>query len=667
MRLAGLILSGMCLSPLSNIRAIATPPRPSAPPPGNNISAYQIVYRGDYRDPSRVRDAGGFRPNALGWQSVDRVYTMDHHYQGGPRGCNATGQRHVTAYVSVVVNPWMAASYGRWIYEIRATPNFFLSGSSTDYNIYALGGVQWRQIRRYGLTNQESFVEEMLQGNPEYEENLYDFSHLAPLCHVRSDFPYQLQSGEPDTSISSSSDNKRKSQRERYPARCAANETMRSTEMLALVGPFPHTRRQWRFNMHRPHSSAPAEPEISSGEQIAARELQSFIDMGPERLNEMYPYGGTVVEELLRSVPWSACASVALSYKWHGPRQVEPPPSNASGQHESDGCCRAATVLRNKIADLPGAVLRTCTRLSALKFGIQLSDSWLSGTWDTLILAFGDGEAHKIASSPGRGFHEWQNISMQRTFKSDVVALDHLTRIRIFQEPTSVLVHDKWDLVGVKLKARCADSLTELHLDKLQSENIESFRPVVRHGVAWLAWSNKIDPKKDWVTHIDCSHFKAIEIELRLAKSSKELKLEDLFLSFVNEGIGRNTVTARTKSFNMDNLLVTQLKRTFSRSPVPVRDIKYFGVYSHAQQAPIPSWWKTIGLTVKGYCAGSNNVALFDKYAKNGEKFERKDSPSDDRHEVLMEDWRWATAETEAKAKTHEPSENWLFGRTHGA
>ncbi|GJN85715.1 hypothetical protein PLIIFM63780_009286 [Purpureocillium lilacinum] len=584
MRLAGLILSGMCLSPLSNIRAIATPPRPSAPPPGNNISAYQIVYRGDYRDPSRVRDAGGFRPNAIGWQSVDRVYTMDHHYQGGPRGCNATGQRHVTAYVSVVVNPWMAASYGRWIYEIRATPNFFLSGSSTDYNIYALGGVQWRQIRRYGLTNQESFVEEMLQGNPEYEENF-----------------------------------------------------------------------------------APAEPEISSGEQIAARELQSFIDMGPERLNEMYPYGGTVVEELLRSVPWSACASVALSYKWHGPRQVEPPPSNASGQHESDGCCRAATVLRNKIADLPGAVLRTCTRLSALKFGIQLSDSWLSGTWDTLILAFGDGEAHKIASSPGRGFHEWQNISMQRTFKSDVVALDHLTRIRIFQEPTSVLVHDKWDLVGVKLKARCADSLTELHLDKLQSENIESFRPVVRHGVAWLAWSNKIDPKKDWVTYIDCSHFKAIEIELRLAKSSKELKLEDLFLSFVNEGIGRNTVTARTKSFEMDNLLVTQLSRTFSKSPVPVRDIKYFGVYSHAQQAPIPFWWKSIGLTVKGHCAGSNNVALFDKYAKASEKHERKDSSSDDRHEIPMEDWRWATAETEAKAKTHGSSDTWLFGGTHGA
>ncbi len=55
--------------------------------------------------------------------------------------------------------------------------------------------------------------------------------------------------------------------------------------------------------------------------------------MGPERLNEMYPYGGTVVEELLRSVPWSACASVALSYKWHGPRQVEPPPSNASGMN----------------------------------------------------------------------------------------------------------------------------------------------------------------------------------------------------------------------------------------------------------------------------------------------------------------------------------------------
>lgn len=77
-------------------------------------------------------------------------------------------------------------------------------------------------------------------------------------------------------------------------------------------------------------------------------------------------------------------------------------------------------------------------------------------------------------------------------------------------------------------------------------------------------------------------------------------------------------------------------------------------------------WGFPTGLTVKGYCAGSNNVALFDKYAKNGEKFERKDSPSDDRHEILMEDWRWATAETEAKAKTHEPSENWLFGGTQG-
>ena len=189
---------------------------------------------------------------------------------------------------------------------------------------------------------------------------------------------------------------------------------------------------------------------------------------------------------------------------------------------------------------------------------------------------------------------------MRRTFKSDVVARNHLTQMRIFQELTSSIAHDKWTLQGVKLRGRCADSLTELHLDKFQSENVESAHPHQRFGVSWLAWAGTIEPTKDWRTHVDCSHFKTIEVELRTPKSARDVKLDDLYVRFENEGIGRNTVNAKMETGDRGHFRVVTLRRKFGDDPTPVRDIKYFVVYSRSKQRPVPAWRDKIGVSTRG-------------------------------------------------------------------
>ncbi|UNI18691.1 hypothetical protein JDV02_004946 [Purpureocillium takamizusanense] len=636
MHLARLVTLAICLlwaagNNNSSAGAVSTkPPRSRHRWPPGYDPGYLIVYRGDNRSPAQIREAGGFRP-LPGWQSQERAFVMDNNYRRGAAGCDPDPDpSHVTAYVSLVTSPRVAAGHGRFVYEIRATPNFFLSGDSTSHEVYALGGVQWRQIRRYGQTNrQHAYSEVDMLGNSDYDENLYDHSRLRLLCRVCAFFPSQLQSGEPDGGADEDTSS---------PARRAAYRLMQTTEIKALAGSFPHTPVPGRFNMHGPFPGARQAPPNSGSERAVSEQLQFFIDLGPQTLSRIFPYGDRLIEEIFEGISWDACPAVNLPHPGPGGSHLRRSLFRTNENDSADGCCQATAALRGNIERLSAGAARNCTSLSALKFGLQLSDQWFAGTWDSLVVAFGAGETHGIASSPNTGFHEWQNIDMQRVFKSDVVPLHHLT----------------------KLRGRCADSLTELHLDRLQSENVKSYRPQVQHGVPWVAWSKDIDPSKDWATYIDCSHFKAIEVELRVPKSSSVV-VEDLFVNFENEGINRNAVTARTKSFEKDHHVVTVLRRRFSQNPVPVRDIKHFGVYSLPKQEPIASWWKTIGLTVKGHCAGSNNVALFDKYTETRDKPEHRDLMSNDEREILMTDWRWATPETETELGTRAPSDFWLF------
>ncbi|UNI24787.1 hypothetical protein JDV02_010511 [Purpureocillium takamizusanense] len=147
----------------------------------------------------------------------------------------------------------------------------------------------------------------------------------------------------------------------------------------------------------------------------------------------------------------------------------------------------------------PSARQKQCTHFSELTFGIQLGDGPHDGTQDTLVLAFNDDQRHTIASGPARRFHAWQEINMKRTFNANKVPLSNLTMVQIFQEHEGARPdNDHWKLQGIKLKGRCAGSLSERLLDKFQSENKQSPRPQVSWLIGKPSWTGRIDPGKDW-------------------------------------------------------------------------------------------------------------------------------------------------------------------------
>ncbi|PHH86124.1 hypothetical protein CDD83_10685 [Cordyceps sp. RAO-2017] len=73
---------------------------------------------------------GGFQPQGEGWQNYHESFSISRHIEAGPSGCfleEAEGNPNFefrTAYVSTTTQQ-VVASYGTWLYEIRATPNMF--------------------------------------------------------------------------------------------------------------------------------------------------------------------------------------------------------------------------------------------------------------------------------------------------------------------------------------------------------------------------------------------------------------------------------------------------------------------------------------------------------------------------------------------------------------
>ncbi|RDA84586.1 putative heat-labile enterotoxin [Ophiocordyceps camponoti-leonardi (nom. inval.)] len=162
-----------------------------------------FVYRGDDRTPWEVREAGGFRPWGEGWED-ESFFRIDRHYNAGPSGCGRQDFDDPaffwrTAYVSLAMDRYKASTYGVWLYEIRATPNI-LDGGNADGEVMALGGVHWRQIRRYTQMRDRTGLEDrvddsMWLDNPDYDFDLYERSPSAALCGLSMDYPDELESG----------------------------------------------------------------------------------------------------------------------------------------------------------------------------------------------------------------------------------------------------------------------------------------------------------------------------------------------------------------------------------------------------------------------------------------------------------------------------------------
>lgn len=210
-----------------------------------------FVYRADGRSPQEIRNSGGFQPQGPDWHNYEDALSINRHYDAGPNGCglddsDTPGFVFRTAYVSVARTTATALRYGSWIYEIRATPNMLGADGFAEDEVFALGGVQWRQIRRFAPVRDpgsDGRVEESAWvNNADYDLELYERSRNAADCRITEEddtrFPRALIGGTDPYSDSDSDDES--NEVDGYDRRRqAAIGFFDDLAMFALVGDFP--------------------------------------------------------------------------------------------------------------------------------------------------------------------------------------------------------------------------------------------------------------------------------------------------------------------------------------------------------------------------------------------------------------------------------------------
>lgn len=639
MRLASIITAAAPLA-LHALPGVAQAAALERRQPGNGLPG-SYVFRGDGRYPAEIRVDGGLRPQGGDYHNDDEAFSTARHFYAGPNGCglddfDTPGFVFRTAYVSLAHELEVAETYGDWLYEARATPNILDEGYP-ESEVFALGGIHWRQIRRYrqlrdlrgNATPNSGWID-----NPEYDAATYNNPQLAPLCYVTTDVPHELQGwDEDDDGVSDTSE----ADDDRFQA---AMEFMDNLEMDALVGDFPFEWRRYDtpanpaavpgrpLEMQPPAVDAGEDegepPGVRVGVRVRAAQLTvqrpgmhllaHYLSMGPVLLDQMFPRAHEVVEELARDVQRQGACALPHFYSTRalGPRggmfsphdhgrHHGPPPgalADASPAPAKDGhgCCRAAANLRKALISGPGMLYNACTHFDALEFYIRLGNWDYQGTWDSLIADFGNGSKHTIVSSPDPGFEAWQRIDLQQTFGEATVPVARLQSIGIIQMHDATFGNDRWFLRSIQLEGRCAGSLTRRALYKFNNINDSPDASNAAWGKGETVWSGKIEPRDDWRTPILCDAFSKLQVDFTMSNAVDAGTWDDLYLRFGSEDPDRDVLIAEKPSHGDSFSREVSLRRVFGKSPVPVREIRYFNVHSHAHMPGWDAdWWKMGG------------------------------------------------------------------------
>ncbi|RDA89834.1 putative heat-labile enterotoxin [Ophiocordyceps camponoti-saundersi (nom. inval.)] len=312
--------------------------------PAPSDAVGEFVYRRDYRGPNVIKQAGGFRPQGADWELDEEAFSIDHHYRAGPNGCELDGDDDATssfrtAYVSVSRGLVTSASYGRWVYEIRATPNILddqWPESYPDGEVFALGGIPWPQVKRYArikYPNASRPIDESdWKLNPGYDRWLYERPTYAPAYKVSTDFPRALSLGEVGDEQGGFL---------RRPLYHTAQRYVADTASV-LVGSFPLSFKSDEQVPEQSPSDVTKKKNRRFIKDQVSHELQQFINMTDAQLNDFFPDGREMLRGLLPdgNMDQRRCAAVL--------RPAGTDKKSAKEQPSGNSCCLLVASLREK-------------------------------------------------------------------------------------------------------------------------------------------------------------------------------------------------------------------------------------------------------------------------------------------------------------------------------
>ncbi|PHH79111.1 hypothetical protein CDD80_5577 [Ophiocordyceps camponoti-rufipedis] len=304
------------------------------PEPGGSVPARRhpnppaaqegFVYLGHEMDPRTVRNHGGFQPQGAGWEHDEEAFSIDHHYSAGPNGCDLNG----------------SGVSGNWLYEIRATPNMLDDQWPEPYpdgEVFALGGILWKQVRRYARilhSIENTFNLTTWTNNSDYHGRLYEDSALASMCRVSVEFPRALAWGEVGDAQAQWLERPLFHTAERFMDDVALN----------LVGSLPLDFSSYGVNESFPGSSQGDLSERQVADQRVEHELQ-HLGPGGEHLDVFIREGRESLQALIEDGHMNQ-AGCAAWLRPQGP--MEKRAEEHQEQPQSDSCCKVAAAFRKE-------------------------------------------------------------------------------------------------------------------------------------------------------------------------------------------------------------------------------------------------------------------------------------------------------------------------------
>ncbi|TWU71617.1 hypothetical protein ED733_000868 [Metarhizium rileyi] len=269
-----------------------------------------------------------------------------------------------------------------------------------------------------------------------------------------------------------------------------------------------------------------------------------------------------------------------------------------------------------------------CSQLYDLSLGFQLLDGSGDGTWDSIVLSFGDGlPEHIITEGPSAGFHEWQQVNLKRIFGSEKIRLDQIKKLSLLTRVTHWWIGgDEWDLLGLKLKARCVGSEIPIFMESFKDiHGAMAWNNPIKHVNVYdaIVWQGDVNPDKDWVARPLCTHVESMTLTVHLANENYAETSDDLLVETGDwqRQIAHAPLLGTAHSVDID------LERAYNSRVVPLADIQRISIKTRGGYDAA----KISKVNIHANC-GTLPIAIereFNEWIYDGQRFDLALAPED--------------------------------------
>ncbi|KAF5132985.1 Cholera enterotoxin subunit A [Metarhizium anisopliae] len=637
------------------------------------------VFRGDFRSPRDVAKDGGFRPQG-NYANDDQAFSIYRHMVGehgreddSDLSDEDSDDEWTSAFVSVTTSVDTAASYGRWVYRIHATPNMIdpTEGEENQPEIFALGGVPWSQvIGWYELrfennesVNAEGITANDFTPNPGYQPRYDGYTlttveprgpwrshdrnywtqfmngpNVAPAVAFTGQFPLdfgtysldglpgpsqetQIQrppTPQPEAAALSAEDIVMAAEfLHEHNAPCDVSGVDPQTQYLILEADAGFARSLARLHRERPNDTLPT-PFDEADQQIQA--IIERLRRGQE------PNTCQLV---------GACSGLKLSHK-----------KRATTPEAVSKLCRKIQRPKRSKNRLNPATQNSekCVLRSPLKIQVQLSDDTSAGSWDRLFLEMGKNAryergqpAYLLKESPSAGDVMYLDVDLADAYPNKAVTIEDIKKVRL----VSYLDNGKEGSNELELQ--------DITLTGKYAASPRAAEARIKAGQWFTSWSSDLKPK-DWVWKRDYKKFTSLEFKWSLGNKVRAGTWDDLKLgSHRDRRVRAHDVQFATNPSAGDSGgKEIKLKDMYSSASVHVDRVDFFHVYSTTRwPGSGEDEWEFGGIKFRAQCEGFDNAVVLDKFGSDYNWHSRSngiDLP------IAAGDWRW---EDEDFQKTH--------------